>query len=67
MRPALTFIGGAILIWIVANGKAGAVWDAITGSTSSGSGNATRPPDPSTGSGGAGGGTARPGTPPRTG
>lgn len=47
MRPALTFIAGAILIWIVANGKAGNVWDAITGTTT---GSPTRPPDPSTGS-----------------
>jgi hypothetical protein len=43
MRPAIVFILGAVLVWIVANGKAGAVWDAITGTTT----NPGRPPDPS--------------------
>lgn len=42
MRPALAFLGGALLIWIVANGKAADVWDAIAGKP------AARAPDPST-------------------
>jgi hypothetical protein len=44
MRPAIVFMLGAVLVWIVANGKAGAVWDAITGTTTT----PGRPPDPST-------------------
>lgn len=45
MRPALAFLGGALLIWIVANGKAAAVWEAIAGVHTP----AGRPPDPTTG------------------
>ena len=45
MNPVLAFVGGVVLVWIVANGKAGAVWQAITGVQTP----ATRPSDPSTG------------------
>lgn len=59
MNPVLAFVGGVLIIWIVANGKANAVWQAVFQTQT-----ATRPADPSTGTPSTGtGGTARPGIP----
>lgn len=45
MRPTILFVGGALLIWIVANGKARAVWQALFSPTVSQT--PGRPSDPS--------------------
>jgi hypothetical protein len=53
MSPAVALLVGIFLIWIVASGKAQAVWSAITGAAGGGSnGGSGRPPDPSSGGGG---------------
>jgi hypothetical protein len=44
MGPPLAFLLGAVLIWLVANGKAADIWSAAFGTGKP----ATRPPDPST-------------------
>jgi hypothetical protein len=48
MGPPLAFLLGAVLIWLVANGKAADIWSAAFGTGKP----AIRPPDPSTGAGG---------------
>ena len=48
--PAVAFLIGVVLIWVVANGKAGDVWTAVTGPNKP----AQRPADPSTSQPGSG-------------
>ena len=52
MNPAFAFLAGALFIWIVANGKAGAVWKAITGAQMPTNPTTQRPPDPGNNGGG---------------
>lgn len=58
MGAATAFVVGVFLIWVVANGRARAVWEAATGATTSTPGIEPGAPIP--------GGTTPPYTPPRT-